>query len=113
MAECHRDPARARRVNVGGTATLAELAAKAGARLVLVSTDLVFDGEHAPYREADPPRPLSAYGRSKAEAEAAVLAVPRAAVARVSLLFGASLAGRPSFFDEQAAALRARRPVTL
>jgi dTDP-4-dehydrorhamnose reductase len=113
IAECHRDPERARRVNVGGTATLAKLAAAGGARLVLVSTDLVFDGEHAPYREADPPAPLSAYGRSKADAEAAALAAPRAAVARVSLLFGRSLAGRPSFFDQQAEALRAGRPVTL
>jgi dTDP-4-dehydrorhamnose reductase len=113
VAECHRDPERAFRVNVGGTATLAELAAGAGVRFVLVSTDLVFDGEHAPYREADPPAPLSAYGRSKAEAEAAALAAPRAAVARVSLLFGRALAGRPSFFDQQADALRAGRPVTL
>ena len=113
VAECHRDPERARRVNVGGTAALAELAAAAGARLVLVSTDLVFDGERAPYREADLPAPLSAYGRSKADAEAAALAAPRAAVARVSLLFGRALTGRPSFFDQQADALRGGRPVTL
>jgi dTDP-4-dehydrorhamnose reductase len=113
IAECHRDPTRARRVNVDGTATLAELAARAGARLVLVSTDLVFDGESPPYSEGDPPAPLSIYGRSKADAEAAALAAPRAAVARVSLLFGRTLTGRPSFFDQQAEALRAGRPVTL
>jgi dTDP-4-dehydrorhamnose reductase len=114
VAECHRDPPRARRVNVGGTATLAELAAAAGARLVLVSTDLVFDGESPPYREEDLLAPLSVYGRSKADAEAAAsLAAPRAAVARVSLLYGRALTGRPSFFDQQAEALRAGRPVTL
>jgi dTDP-4-dehydrorhamnose reductase len=113
IAECHRDPDHARRVNVGGTATLAELAAAVGARLMLVSTDLVFDGEHAPYREADPAAPLSVYGRSKADAEAAALAAPRGAVARVSLLFGRALAGRPSFFDQQADALRSGWPVPL
>ena len=113
IAECHRDPDRARRVNVAGTATLAELAAAAGARLVLVSTDLVFDGESPPYREGDRLAPLSVYGRSKADAEAAALAAPRAAVARLSLLFGRSLAGRPSFFDQQAQALRGGPPVTL
>jgi dTDP-4-dehydrorhamnose reductase len=113
VAECHRDPERARRVNVGGTAALAELSAAASARLVLVSTDLVFDGERAPYREADLPAPLSVYGRSKADAETAALAEPRAAVARVSLLFGRALTGRPSFFDQQADALRGGRPVTL
>ncbi len=114
IAECHRDPARARRVNVDGTATLAQLAAGAGARFVLVSTDLVFDGESPPYREGDILAPLSVYGRSKADAEAAAsLAAPRVAVARVSLLYGRTLTGRPSFFDQQADALRKRRPVTL
>ena len=113
VADCHGDPARAERVNTRGTALLAELAAEAGARLVYVSTDLVFEGERGWYREEDAPAPLSVYGRSKAAAEPAVLAVPRAAVVRVSLLFGPGIGGRPSFFDEQVAALRAGRPLTL
>jgi dTDP-4-dehydrorhamnose reductase len=113
VADCARDPARAETVNVRGSATLAELADRARVRLVLVSTDLVFDGEHAPYREGDDPAPLSAYGRSKAAAERAVLALPRHAAVRLSLLFGPSLSGRPAFFDNQIAALRAGRPVRL
>jgi dTDP-4-dehydrorhamnose reductase len=113
VADCYRDPDAAQRVNAGGTAALAELAAASGARLVLVSTDLVFDGEHAPYREDDPPSPLPVYGKTKAAAEEAVRWMPRGLVARVSLLYGPSLSGRPSFFDEQAAALRQGRPVTL
>jgi dTDP-4-dehydrorhamnose reductase len=113
VADCHRVPDRASRVNTAGSGILAGLSAGAGARLLLVSTDLVFDGERAPYREEDPPSPLSVYGRTKAAAESAVLAAPRAAVVRVSLMFGPTLVDRPSFFDEQAAALRAGRPVTL
>jgi len=113
IADCHRDPPRARRVNTDGTAALARLAAESGARLVFVSTDLVFDGEKPPYREGDAVGPLSVYGRTKADAEAAVLAAPRAVVVRVSLLFGPSLNGRPSFFDEQVAGLRSGKPVTL
>jgi dTDP-4-dehydrorhamnose reductase len=113
LPDCHRDPAGATRVNAGGSACLAGLCADSGARLVVVSTDLVFDGEHAPYAEQDPPAPLSVYGRTKAEAERAVLAHPRTAVARVSLLFGPSLSGRPAFFDEQVDSLRARRGVRL
>jgi dTDP-4-dehydrorhamnose reductase len=113
VADCHRDPGLAWRVNVVGSATLTWLAAAAGARLVLVSTDMVFDGESPPYREEDLAAPVSAYGRSKVAAEAVVLAAPRAAVARVSLLYGPSLAGRPSFFDEQVAALRGGRLVPL
>jgi dTDP-4-dehydrorhamnose reductase len=113
IADCHRNPDRARRINTDCSALLAELAAAAKTRLLLVSTDLVFDGERGGYREADAPSPLSIYGRSKADAEAAVLAVPRSVVLRVSLLYGPSVVGRPSFFDEQVAALRAGRSVTL
>jgi dTDP-4-dehydrorhamnose reductase len=113
VADCRRDPQRTYQVNTQGSALLAELAAQAGARLLLVSTDLVFDGEKAPYREQDPPAPLSVYGRSKAEAEKAVLVAPRSSVVRVSLLFGPSLIRRPTFFDQQLTALRERRAITL
>jgi dTDP-4-dehydrorhamnose reductase len=113
VAGCHRDPARAESVNVGGTQLLAELADEVRARLLYVSTDLVFDGERGGYRELDAPAPLSVYGRSKALAEEAVRASARGLVVRVSLLFGPTLIGRPSYFDEQLAALRQRRPCTL
>jgi dTDP-4-dehydrorhamnose reductase len=113
VGDCHRDPDRAFRVNTAASAHLAELCAAAGARLVHVSTDLVFDGERPPYRETDPPAPLSVYGRSKAEAERAVLAHPGHVVVRVSLLFGPALTTSSSFFDQQVEALRAGRPVTL
>jgi dTDP-4-dehydrorhamnose reductase len=113
VAACFRDPVRARQVNAAGTACLTELAAEAGARLVLVSTDLVFDGTRGGYREGDAVAPLSVYGQTKADAERAVRAAPGGVVARVSLLFGPPLVGRPSFFEDQAAALRAGRPCTL
>jgi dTDP-4-dehydrorhamnose reductase len=92
---------------------LAELAADVGARFVFVSTDLVFDGERGNYREDDPPSPVTVYGRTKADAEAAVLAVPGTAVARFSLLYGPCLTGRTSFFDRMVDALRNDRPVPL
>jgi dTDP-4-dehydrorhamnose reductase len=113
LGDCHRDPAGAERVNTQGSAVLAELAARAGARLVLVSTDLVFDGERGGYREEDPPAPLSVYSRTKAAAEEVVLGRPQNAVVRVSLLFGPSLTGRPSFFDQQVTALGSGQPVPL
>lgn len=67
---------------------LAQAAAESGARLVHVSTDLVFDGEHAPYQDADPPAPLGDYAQAKAAAEAIVAAeCPPAAIVRPSLIW--------------------------
>jgi dTDP-4-dehydrorhamnose reductase len=113
VSDCYRDPVTARLVNINGTQRLAELAAENGARLILVSTDMVFDGEQGHYRESDAPRPLSVYGQTKVAAERLTLTVPRHVVVRVSLLFGPSLIGRPTFFDQKVAALRDRKPRTL
>jgi dTDP-4-dehydrorhamnose reductase len=113
VADCARHPARAQTVNAHGTAILALLCNATGARLVYVSTDLVFDGEAAPYAERDEPSPLTVYGRTKAAGESAVLASPGHAVVRVSLLFGPSRNGKANFFDGQVAALRTGRPVRL
>jgi dTDP-4-dehydrorhamnose reductase len=109
VADCWRDPQKAWNTNVTATSTLAELAEKTTARLVYVSTDLVFDGEHAPYRETDEPMPGSAYGRSKRAGEDRVLAIPRSAVARVSLLYGPSLHGRRSLMNKRRLCARASR----
>jgi dTDP-4-dehydrorhamnose reductase len=113
VADCQRDAERARMVNTLGSAMLAELAEEAAIRLVSVSTDLVFDGLRGGYREEDAVSPLSTYGRTKAAAEQAVLAYPGAAVVRVPLLFGPSLIGRPTFFDQQTTALREGRSLAL
>lgn len=113
VARCFQQPAHARAVNVGGTQLLTDLAAAAKARLLFVSTDLVFDGQRGGYREDDAPAPLSIYGQTKLAAERAVLASRRAAVARVSLLFGPGLGQRRGFFDEQLVAIRAGRPCPL
>ena len=73
-----------------GAVAVAEAAAAARARLIHLSSDLVFDGENdAPYTEEDEPNPITAYGRDKADAERAVLeAHPGALVVRTSLLYG-------------------------
>lgn len=76
-------------VNVAGSENVARAAAAAGARLIHLSTDVVFDGDRAgAYREDDPTEPVSDYGTSKLAAEHAVAAAhPGALVVRTSLLY--------------------------
>ena len=84
-----KDEAEFDEVIVRGSGHVAVQAGAGRARLVHVSTDMVFDGEHAPYDEDAIPRPITAYGRAKAEAEKQVTAAgPGAVIARVPLLYG-------------------------
>jgi len=68
---------------------LASAAREGGSHLIHLSTDLVFDGEHAPYHDDSPPTPLVPYGHLKAEAEQVVAALyPAALIVRPSLIWG-------------------------
>lgn len=77
-------------VNVDGAAHVARAAARVGARLVHVSTDVVFDGTAGrPYTEVDPVCPRAEYGRTKADAEVAVARAHAGAVlVRTSIIYG-------------------------
>jgi dTDP-4-dehydrorhamnose reductase len=95
---CERDPERAFAVNVRGTDYVARACAEAGAMLVHLSTEYVFDGRAGPYSEADPPNPISVYGRTKLESEAVVATTcDRWAVARTTVLFGYAASVRANF----------------
>lgn len=114
LGPCAADPARARALNAEVPERLATLAHARGARFVHVSTDMVFDGEHAPYTERDEARPTTAYGRSKLDGEARVLAAfPGALVVRVPTLYGEGLTERVSFTTATRLALLAGREVRL
>jgi dTDP-4-dehydrorhamnose reductase len=81
-----KDPSLAEAVNGSGTRNVAAAAARAGAALVYISTNEVFDGTKTePYLESDTPNPINAYGKSKLEGEryAAELA-PRLYIVRTS-----------------------------
>ncbi|MFB8386176.1 SDR family oxidoreductase [Microbacterium sp. NPDC055910] len=109
--ECERDPDAAYELNVTAAADLAAQARREGAAFIHISTDAVFDGERGGYRETDPTSPTSVYGRTKRDAEAAVLDVHSdALVARVNF-YGWSPSGRRSLLEFFVNALRAGKTV--
>lgn len=88
---CESDVPRAFAVNALGTRHVAEACHRAGAYLLYLSTDYVFDGTvDRPYHEWDTPNPQSVYGRSKyaGELEVRALAGSRVAVVRTSWVCG-------------------------
>lgn len=94
-----------------GTEHIVQATAAIGARLIHISTDVVFGGDSAPYREDDPPAPLHAYGRAKAAAEDLVREHPNSVIVRTSLIYGLELIDRGTAWMIEA--LRAGKPVTL
>lgn len=92
---CEVDPGRAERVNTTAPAVLARASRQVGAKTVFLSSEYVFDGNDGPYDEGAGSSPLSAYGRSKAEGEMAVLdADPRALVVRTTVVYGPEERGK-------------------
>jgi dTDP-4-dehydrorhamnose reductase len=88
---CRDRPDEARRVNVEGTLELARRLADTGARIVFLSTNLVFDGS-TPFTPATAARcPRTAYGRMKAEAEERLLALGGTTVVRLTKVVGRTL----------------------
>ncbi len=86
---CELHPDQAFLVHVHGTRHVVEASKSVGARVAYISTDAVFDGKkNTPYREADPKRPPSVYGRTKSLGEDLVRAQPESWAFRVSVLFG-------------------------
>jgi dTDP-4-dehydrorhamnose reductase len=87
---CESQPDLAFAVNRDGAVNVAQAAKRAGAKLLFLSSDYVFDGKKtSPYETGDARNPQSVYGRSKAEAEVGLLEVlPECCIARTSWLFG-------------------------
>ncbi len=87
-------------ITAEGAGHVARAAALVGARLIHMSSDVIFDGEReGAYTEDDPPAPISDYGRAKAAAEALVAqAHPGAAIVRTSLIYGFNPIDRISRF---------------
>lgn len=85
------EPDRAHRINADAAGIVAAACATFGAQCVHISTDFVFDGTaHRPYAPGAAPNPLSVYGATKADGEAAVRAAcPDALIVRTAWVYTA------------------------
>ncbi|MGC9330068.1 MAG: SDR family oxidoreductase, partial [Candidatus Hinthialibacter sp.] len=112
---CKQNPPAARNINTLGTERLLRSIANPRTLFVYISTDLVFDGERAPYREKDDVHPISVYGHSKLEAERAVGKYwPNHVILRTALLYGPpNPFGRGSFLQWMDAGLQCRESLNL
>jgi dTDP-4-dehydrorhamnose reductase len=84
VAKAEQDHAACYAVNVLGSRNVAQAARAMGTRLVHISTDYVFDGEHGMYTETDAPNPSNYYSLTKAIAEEAARATPNSLIIRTS-----------------------------
>ncbi|MDH5668268.1 MAG: NAD(P)-dependent oxidoreductase [Nitrospira sp.] len=109
--DCEESPERASRINVEATVRLAGLSETIP--FIFLSSGEVFDGTGGWYRETDQPNPINTYGRTKLEAEGAVLLNPRHTVMRIVLTAGISDERNRSFVEDMCRTAKAGRDVTL
>ncbi|MFU8847389.1 MAG: SDR family oxidoreductase [Opitutales bacterium] len=113
-ASVEAEPALAEKINVALPRHLAQLSRHLGARLIHISTDMVFDGRaEAPYRSTDMPAPTNLYGQTKLMSEREVLEhnPDDPVVLRIPILMGNSPGGQRSLHEKLLAAIRAgQRP---
>lgn len=111
---CETQPEASYRVNVTAAAQIAALCADRELPCAFTSSEMVFDGLKAPYKEADPVSPINRYGEQKALAEVEMLdRYPKTAVCRMPLMFGAVPPTASSFIQPFIQALRTGQELKL
>ena len=110
VTKVEADAMRAEKINVALPRLLAQLSTHLGARLLHVSTDMVFDGQsEQPYRSTDMPAPTNLYGQTKLMAEREVLEhnPEDPVVLRIPILMGNSPVGQRSLHEKLIATIQA------
>ena len=97
---CQTHPDESHAINVTASCNIAGLCADSSISCAFTSTDLVFDGLNAPYRETDPVCPVNIYGEQKVMAEEGMLKrYPMTAICRMPLMFGKETPTATSFIQ--------------
>ncbi len=111
---CEKDRPGAWSANVEGPASLAQASNTAGAHLIHVSTDYVFDGSSGPYDVNAIPNPAGVYSTTKLAGEIAVRMLAKAAtIARTAVVYGWPAAGRANFGSWLVSSLKAGKTLKL
>ena len=111
---CQHNPEDSYKINVTASVNIAKLCADFNIPCVFTSTDLVFDGLNAPYKENDPVSPISYYGEQKIKAEQEMLAIyPKIVICRMPLMFGIPSHYAASFIDFFLKTLREGKKISL
>jgi dTDP-4-dehydrorhamnose reductase len=115
LKSCELDPAMAHTVNVASARVIAENVRRHGARLVHLSSDLVFSGTRSGnHVECDATDPVTVYGKTMVQAEDLFLArAPDAAILRIALPMGPSFNRHAGAIDWIQSRFKAHRPATL
>lgn len=101
-------------INVKGTENIVLAAEQVKARLIYISTDLVFKGDKSFYSEEDNPTPLCYYGKTKLEGEKIVSSLSsNYCIARTSLIYGWSLNSSKCFTEIMISNLKNGKEVRL
>jgi len=78
-----------RQINVGGTKTILSLCEEQGSKFIYISSNGIYDGQHAPYGEDDIASPINFYGEIKLEGEKVTTASKViSAIIRPNILYG-------------------------
>lgn len=111
---CQTNPEESYSINVTASINIARFCAEYKIPFAFTSTDLVFNGENAPYKETDSVSPICYYGEQKAIAEREMLKIySQTAVCRMPLMFGLASTVANSFLQSFIVQLKAEKELNL
>ncbi len=109
--DCELKQSDAFDTNVFGTVQLLLNAEAYKSFFIYLSTDFIFDGNKGMYKEEDKPSPVSYYGKTKMDAEEAVMEYQHGwAIVRTSFVYGKPIYGRGNFITMIAEKIKNRQP---
>ena len=111
---CQINQKESYRINVDTSIHIAGLCMERNIPLVFISTDMVFDGLNAPYKEEDPVCPVNVYGEQKVLAEEEMIkCYPETTICRTSIMFGYNPEGSKNWFQKNVESMRMQRDIQL